>query len=104
MLILRVLQMNIPAMLWTASYNGMFVLAYTIALDIVFFPRPKAMKKTPQLPKVSEKEDALHPHPKPSEGSPPKLLDAVNNHRLATFLIVRTLELGSWERMLMCCV
>ena len=98
------LQVNIPYMLWTDSYNGMFVLAYIIALDIVFFLRPKARRKTRQSPKVSEKEGALHPHPKPSEGSPPKLLDAVNNHRLVTFLIVRTLELGSWERMLMCCI
>jgi glucosaminylphosphatidylinositol acyltransferase len=62
-------------------------MAYTVVLDMVFFPRPKA-KKSPKSPRVSSKEDDLYAHPTPLEGNPPKLLDAINNHSLPIFLIV----------------
>ncbi|KAH6903282.1 GPI-anchored wall transfer protein 1 [Coprinopsis sp. MPI-PUGE-AT-0042] len=77
---------NVPYILWVAAYNVTFVLAYTVVLDIVFFPKPKT-KKSPKSPRLSSKEDELYAHPTPLEGNPPKLLEAINNHSLTIFLI-----------------
>ena len=74
---------NIPYIFWVAAYNVTFVLAYTIVLDIVFFPLPKPKKAG----KMSKKDDEPYAHPVPPEGNPPKLLDAINNHSLTIFLI-----------------
>jgi len=41
----RLCQVNLPYILWGATFNTSFLLAYLVVLDMSFFPGPKPKKK-----------------------------------------------------------
>ena len=73
---------------------------YLVVLDISFFPGPKPKKKKEPLDSISI-SGLASPYVTSSQqppvdeaverGNPPQLLEAINNHGLALFLLVRLL-------------
>jgi phosphatidylinositol glycan class W len=92
---------NLPYILWVAAFNTSFLLAYLVVLDISFFPGPKPKKKEKPLDLISMSGRAS-PYVTSSQqppvdeaveqGNPPQLLEAINNHGLVLFLLVRLLS------------
>ncbi|KAF5310303.1 hypothetical protein D9611_012038 [Ephemerocybe angulata] len=87
---------NVPYIFWVAAYNISFTLAYILILDLFFFPVSKARKVPGHLksPTSSGQEILQQQYPMESttlEGNPPELLEAINKHGLALFLIANVL-------------
>lgn len=97
------MQVNISYILWITAFNTSFLVAYIIALDLgLFAPSQSSTSKKNKNnanPRVDRDRDTLHAHPGSAaglvaagtEGNPPRLLEVVNKHSLAVFLLVRSL-------------
>lgn len=88
-LILPPLQVNISYILWIAAFNTSFLLGYLALLDIWIFglSLKGTAKKGATLSRVappSVQQEAVV-----TRGNPPWLLEVVNRHSLAVFLLVR---------------
>jgi len=91
-------QVNLPYILWVAGYNASFTLAYILILDVGFFPGVKPRKspnhiKSPTIPSSASFDgatrfDTYPEHCATLDGNPPVLLERINKHGLALFLIV----------------
>lgn len=82
-----------PYVFWVAAYNISFTLAYILILDLFFFPGTKPRKvphhlKSPTLDYGQMQMQQQYQQPVEVEGNPPELLEAINKHSLALFLIV----------------
>jgi phosphatidylinositol glycan class W len=87
---------NLPYVFWVAAYNISFTLAYILILDLFFFPGPKPRKIPGHLksPTVDYGQGHFQQAPAEVEGNPPELLEAINKHGLALFLVVGGLILS----------
>ncbi|KIJ92074.1 hypothetical protein K443DRAFT_685479 [Laccaria amethystina LaAM-08-1] len=90
---------NLLYILWVAAFNTSFLLAYSVVLNISFFPGPKPKKeKSLDLTSISS---LASPYVTSSQqppvdeaveqGNPPQLLEAINNHGLVLFLFANVL-------------
>ena len=94
-------KVNLPYILWVAAFNTSFLLLYLVVLDISFFPGPKPKKKKEPLdsismpglasPYVTSSQQQPLVDEAVEQGNPPQLLEAINNHGLVLFLLVRLL-------------
>ncbi|TEB32745.1 GWT1-domain-containing protein [Coprinellus micaceus] len=84
---------NLPYVFWVAAYNISFTLAYILILDLFFFPGPKPRKIPGHLksPTVDYGQGHFQQAPAEVEGNPPELLEAINKHGLALFLVANVL-------------
>ena len=76
------LEVNLPYILWVTAFNTSFLLSY-LALDIWISSIGDSGKTTKQ-----HKKKADAPPPVIQVGNPPPLLELINRHSLAIFLLV----------------
>ena len=84
------IKVNLPYILWVTAYNTSFLLFY-LGLDMWIFSGGNSRGE--KITKHHKKADAPPPPPRPPAqqiqfGNPPPLLDLINRHSLAIFLLV----------------